>query len=325
MEAHEPPTECPPQVTKVVVGVDGGGTKTECCLMDPHTRREIARGSGPGSNVNSVGEEFAKASVKKAVRMALEKAREALGEIQVVSACLSMAGANREEDSAKMRQLFRDLFPAGVPLLVNHDSYAALASGTEGSMLGCVLISGTGTCAVAFAGDGTVHRASGWGPMFRDGGSSYEIAKHALAAVARAEDGRGQATQLTRSFLKHLRIGTADDLLTWAYKPQQCSDIASLAPIVFQTADQGDEIANSIVQCAVDELVGSIQAVSRRSGFADSKENFPLVLAGGVLSHDSVLLRRLLEAIKQKLSNAQVVARPRSPCVGAAWIACASM
>lgn len=325
MESDEPYAKCPPNVTTVVVGVDGGGTKTECCVMDPHLRQEIARGSGPGSNVNSVGEQFAKASVEKAVRMALDKARKALGEIQVVSVCFSMAGVNREEDSAKMKQLFQGLFPTGVPLLVNHDSYAALASGTEGSMLGCVLISGTGTCAVAFAGDGTVHRASGWGPKFRDGGSSYEVAKHALAAIARAADGRGQATQLTRSFLDHLCIDTTDDLLTWAYKPQQCSDIASLAPIVFQTADQGDGIANAIVQCAVDELIGSIQAVLKRSGFADSKENFPLVLAGGVLSHDSVLLRRLLEAIKQKLSNAQVVIQPRASCVGAAWIACASM
>lgn len=325
MEPDESNADNPSRTIKVVVGVDGGGTKTECCVMDAERRVEVARGSGPGSNVNSVGEQSAKANVEQAVRMALEKAKEELGEIQVVTVCLSMAGVNREEDSARMKQLFRGTFPADVRLLVNNDSYAALASGTEGKMFGCVLISGTGTCAVAFTEDGAVHRASGWGPMFRDGGSSYEIAQHALAAIARAIDGRGPDTILTRSFLEHLHVGTTDDLLTWAYKPHEWSDIASLAPLVFQAAERSDAVALSIVQHAVEELVGSIRGVIKKSGLADRAGKFPLVLTGGALTHDSVLSRTLLAAIDQKLSNAQIIVQTRSPCVGAAWIACSSM
>lgn len=43
--------------------------------------------------------------------------------------------------------------------------------------------------------------------------SGYAIASQALAAVMRAEDGRGPKTSLTGAILKELKLSSAEDLI----------------------------------------------------------------------------------------------------------------
>ena len=56
-------------------------------------------------------------------------------------------------------------------------------------------------------------RASGWGPAFLDGGCGYDIGQRALAAVARASDGRGPATTLTAVLFEACNVSLPEDLI----------------------------------------------------------------------------------------------------------------
>ncbi len=56
-------------------------------------------------------------------------------------------------------------------------------------------------------------RASGWGPAFLDGGCGYDIGQRALAAVAKAADGRGPATSLTAALFEACKVSLPEDLI----------------------------------------------------------------------------------------------------------------
>ena len=56
-------------------------------------------------------------------------------------------------------------------------------------------------------------RASGWGPAFLDGGCGYDLGQKALAAVARAADGRGPATGLTAALFAACSASQPEELI----------------------------------------------------------------------------------------------------------------
>lgn len=113
----------------------------------------------------------------------------------------------------------------------------AALSGTGGDLRGVVIIAGTGTVALGMDGKGRTERCSGanspvtvrggrqregkprlclteeappstlpagWGPAFDDRGSAHDLGSRALAAVARAVDGRGPETLIQPLLLEHL-------------------------------------------------------------------------------------------------------------------------
>lgn len=64
----------------------------------------------------------------------------------------------------------RKIFPEDVEIFVQNDAIAALASGSDGKLCGCVLVAGTGTIALGFNSSGKFARASGGGPLLGDQG-----------------------------------------------------------------------------------------------------------------------------------------------------------
>jgi N-acetylglucosamine kinase-like BadF-type ATPase len=139
-----------------------------------------------------------------------------IGEVRLRAACACLAGCDAPEDRLRWRDALRlaipglraDLDPS--LLVVDNDAVAALASGSHrpnlpdhqlddddaGDPVGVVLVAGTGTVAFAVRADPdrTRARTAGWGPAFDDVGSGHWIGSRALAAVARAVDGRGPKT-----------------------------------------------------------------------------------------------------------------------------------
>lgn len=233
----------------LLVGVDGGGTKTMAKVyqVDENYRLAtcLATCETGSANANSVGIDKATEHVERAISQALSKAVKAMrGEpdIQVLSICLSTAGVDREGDEIPFKKKLEHIRVGNyqnqdIVINIVNDAYAALASGVlcdgaKTSLEGIVLIVGTGTIAFGVREDKTL-RAAGWGPAFGDFGrwvtgcifikgdksnfcylySGYDISQKALTAVARSHDGRGPPTELTPLILEHLNLKTADELI----------------------------------------------------------------------------------------------------------------
>jgi len=298
-----------------VLGVDGGGTKTTCVLLN-EGKRELGRGLGGPSNHHNVGVERAKESIEQAIRGALAAANLPLDAVGAI--CLGMAGADRPQDEAVICDIVRQIhrFPH---TLVYNDAVAALVGGI-GKLEGVVIIAGTGSIAYGVNARGEERRAGGWGHLLGDEGSGYAVGLAALRAAARAYDGRGPSTSLGERLLAHLGASKVENLFSLLYlEGFGVDDIASLAPIVAEAAKEGDAVAINILREAGQELGLAATAVIGGLGMED--DDFEVVLVGGVFKSGPALLQPLTESISVVASKAEIIFPRHDPATGAALLA----
>ena len=297
-----------------LLGIDGGGTKTVCVAADQGGVVR-ARGRGGPSNYHAEGLERAVKSVAEAVDEALVQVGGRREEVVVV--CAGLAGVARRTDRRVMGDALRPLFPAG-ELRLETDAKIALVGGTGGRP-GIIVSAGTGSVAFGLNEAGKEAKVGGWGYLFGDEGSGYDIARRGLTAVLRAFDGRGSATSLQQAFLTTLQLDSPDDLIPVLYSnPLSPGRVAALFPLVLQEADEGDAVAVGIIRDAAEALAElAVTAVLRLDlGVSPCL----LVVSGGVF--EGKLLRRWFEeAVRGRLPQARVVAPEAPPEVGAVQLA----
>ncbi len=299
----------------VVLGVDGGGTKTAAVVMDAG-QRVLGRGMGPSSNHNDVGAEAAAAALRQAIEQALSEA--GAGFADVAGICLCLAGVDRPADRELMAGLVRAIYPSP-RIAIYHDAVGALAAGV-GRLLGVVVIAGTGTIACGFDRHGRSARAAGWGALLADYGSGFWIGMEALHAIVRAADGRGPATALTERVLAHLGLAKAEGLISWTYgEPFHWHRFAALAPMVTEAAQAGDAVAQDILGRAGHHLAESGLAVVRRLQMQG--EPFDLVLSGSVWQAGEWVLAPFREAVLAEAPQARIMFPSRTAAEGAALLA----
>jgi N-acetylglucosamine kinase-like BadF-type ATPase len=281
----------------LVLGIDGGGTKT-VALLAPAARADseaiLGRGEAGASNPRSAGFQQALEALDRAVASAFHQAGIARGPVS--AACIALAGAGRDEERRQI-DAWAGRIGLAQRLKVVPDALPLLAAGTPEGW-GVALISGTGSLAVGCDRSGMLERAGGWGWLFGDEGSAHALALAALRAVVQAADGRGPATLLTSLVLGRLQLQAPPQLIEALLgRPAPPTEIASLADLVTAAAGQGDQVASGILTQAAGDLAGMVAAVAGRLGF---QEPFPLALAGGVLLR-SPQVRPLLEAALKDL------------------------
>jgi N-acetylglucosamine kinase-like BadF-type ATPase len=171
-----------------VVGVDGGGTKTEAVIMDAH-QRVIGEGLAGPSNPLRVGIAGAVTAVREAIDSACAMAK--LRRSDLVAAQIGLAGARRRELRERMRETLTPLGIGDVEVVTDAD--IALYGATDGAP-GLVVIAGTGSICCGINARRKRSCAGGWGPVAGDEGGGAWLARRALRAIAYAFDGRGPKT-----------------------------------------------------------------------------------------------------------------------------------
>jgi N-acetylglucosamine kinase-like BadF-type ATPase len=315
-----------PRAPRLVVGLDGGGTKTVAVAVDaatllpptPSAAAQIpllGRAQGGSTNWNSVGVEAAHANWQDVIRQAVAAAGGGLADVAAI--CIGMSGVDRPHDRAQVQQWLDDLLP-GVPAQIVNDAVIALAAGTAGELLGVVLISGTGMIALGYNRAGERVRAGGWGALLGDGGSGYALGAAILRAATWAADGRGPETALLPAVLEFLHLEQPDQLVRWAYDDIAWARFAQLAPLASVCAARGDAAAQAILDQGAADLAVAVEIVARRLGLAATA--FPLVTAGNNL-RPGRLLSSLRQRLQTSLPHAYIVQPPVDPVVGAALLA----
>ncbi len=283
------------------LGVDGGGSKTLAVVVDA-AGAERGRGLAGCANAQAVGVEAAVAEIRRAV----EATRAAAGcRAPFAAAWIGLAGIDSPRDHARLLPHLRAL--AGVVSLTND---AELALGALPGCIGVALVAGTGSIALGRNASGAQTRAGGWGHVFGDEGSGYDIGRRALKAATRAADGRGPETQLLARILDAWELDGAYGIIGRVYPFDDKAEIARLSRLVFAAAEAGDRVAEGIVRRAAIELAKSALAVSKALGFDAGA--LPLALGGGVLLHEARLRRDVLRLVRrrQPVESVALVAEP---------------
>ena len=318
---HAAHTHTPFPGMALVVGVDGGGTKT--IAVAAKEGAVLGRGTAGASNCNSVGDTAADEAVAEAGASALKAAGAALSDVAAVACCL--AGADDPGAAAKRHAALSALLPhvAAERIVISTDAAAPVAALRDGDVRGGMcLIAGTGCVAVAWSLDGTKHRVAGWGPALGDGGSAHALATRALSVALEQHDGR-RATPadggLVPPLLAALGLANVDALIPWAYaKDRTWADVAALAPVVCERADNGDAEAAACVDDTAAELVAYVRAAASRAGFTGA---FDVALCGGMLESGSRVARSFLARLASSCRSAHARVPPSEPALGAAHMA----
>jgi glucosamine kinase len=286
-------------MTYIVIGIDGGGSKTHAMVADEQGRT-IAETVGPGSAVRPGRAEHSANVIAEVVRDALASCEMTHVTPRVLS--IGVAGAGRETERNELWQALvsRDLAAE----LVIHSDFSIALDDAFADGPGVLLISGTGSVAFGRGPTGTTSRCGGWGPVCGDEGSGAWIGRRALSVVTAAADGREPETALTGAILTAAQINETSDLIGWAANAAP-AQLASLAPVVLSVADAGDLRANAIVSLAVEELVLHVRALARQL-FGDERAALPIALSGGMLSRGTTLRKRLEHRLKSAVPGGQL-------------------
>ncbi|MHB8839067.1 MAG: N-acetylglucosamine kinase [Gemmatimonadaceae bacterium] len=298
----------------LIVGVDGGGTKTKVIVAD-HQGHELATATGGGSAARPGQATQAAEMIAQTVTEALA-ACERSGEVPRVL-CAGLAGAGREPERQAVREALVHLEVAD-HVIVEPDATIALED-AFGDGPGILLVSGTGSSCFGRSPAGQFSRCGGWGPNIGDEGSGAWIGRRALSIVAAAADGREPDTGLLPAMLTALELESSDGLVYWASHAEPAA-LAKIAGTVITVAATGDQRANSLLSLAAEELVTHVRALARQL-FADERAAIPVALAGGLMERGS-FLRKLVETrLKSAVPGALVRAEPVVPARGAVRMA----
>ncbi len=293
------------------LGVDGGQSSTRAAVGDDKGAI-LGRGASGACNHVGAGEGAAKLRrvVIEAVSEACADARMATG-ARFRAACLGMSGGPDDK-----RSILREALNAE-SLTVVTDAEIALAGAADGGP-GVVVIAGTGSIAYGRNKAGRAARAGGWGYVFGDEGSAFDIVRRALRAGLAAEEGWAPETKLADALKTASSSQTVNETMHRFYVDAWPRDrIAALAPLVNDAAAAGDRVASDVLREAGRLLAGLANAACRNLS-PDAAESLPVYPVGGVFAGEAVRA-----SFEDSLTGcAEYAGRPRhAPLVGALILA----
>ncbi|MDI7277688.1 MAG: BadF/BadG/BcrA/BcrD ATPase family protein [Anaerolineae bacterium] len=304
-----------PIEAQLYLGIDAGATKTHALVADRDGHVWGGGRSGPG-NWEGVGLDGAYEAYAQAMQQALAAA--GLSVTDLCGAGYALAGVDFPSDEPRLGSVVERLGVPGPRVVVN-DTFGALRAGARRGY-GVVVIAGTGTTVAGMDRHGRRFRTFGEGPMLGDLGGAGDIVSLAVRAVATAYTGRGQPTALTERLLRQYNLHDPLELIESLCRYQVGLPSADLAPLVFEVAEAGDEVARGIIRYAGSELGANAAAVARKLDLVG--EAFDLVLAGGVFRSRSELLIGSLEAeVRAAAPHAETVLLDTLPVVGSVLLA----
>jgi N-acetylglucosamine kinase len=280
---------------RIAIGLDGGGTKTDCVLMDEHGH-VIARGRGGPSNSSRIGMEAAARGVKEAVDAALTNTM--LGLEQVTDVCAGLAGVADAGRAAAMTKLLDAQFVSARLELCTDLDLALMAAGTPPSI---VLVAGTGSAAIGRDSKGRIARSGGYGPGKSDEGSAFAVGKRVVAELVKSQDQVG--IELRRRILEQLGLESlenADGL------EGEAADAIypRVFPVIANAADDGNGIARRVLRDAAANLAGLVAGVHQELKLGSGQ--FLLTKTGGMVERSRYFDEALDAELHQVAPRARV-------------------
>jgi N-acetylglucosamine kinase-like BadF-type ATPase len=301
----------------MLLAIDGGGTRTRCIAVDRYGRVRGGAEAGPSNHLH-VSVEAATAAIRSATSAALSAANATSGDVALVSAGLAgvdVDGTGADEGARMLRAIGFDRVVIRGDMVIAH-------RGALAGEPGVVALAGTGSSVLGIAADGRMIKTGGWGPLYGDHGSAYQLGRLGLVAAADAFDGSGPMTALLPKLMSALGVAafpeTVNRLYSSASGQQQ---IASLAPVVDACANEGDEAAAAICRRAGAELARVVLAAVRRLAAQKTRVSYQ----GAVLSRSRLVRSAFLEALDAHGPGIDVRAPRFEPIAGAALIGAAAM
>src|SRR5438093_12540339 len=216
-----------------ILGVEGGGTKTAWVLVERagNELRVLDQGKLPPANLR-----LATPGELRAIFSELPK--------EITSAGHFLAGCGTEEDRQSLTRLCAEIWPQA-KIVVGSDRDSGLAAAL-GHGDGIVVNAGSGS-SITGRRDKRIENAGGWGHILGDAGGGYFLSVQALRLILREYDLHRAEGEFTASVLRALSLNSRDELVRWAQTADKM-DVATLTPVIFEAAKNGDANMVKIIE-----------------------------------------------------------------------------
>jgi N-acetylglucosamine kinase-like BadF-type ATPase len=290
---------------KYVIGVDGGGTKTEASAYDLDGKIMLTSIKGFGNLLNN--KEIALDNILSAIKEIIDE----FGVSELSCIYLGIAGSEVGENKKIISDKIKNELK--VDSVVMNDAEIALKAMLKGKD-GILTIAGTGSIAFGINKNVT-SRCGGWGSLLGDEGSGYRISIDAIKRMIFEEEHSIAQSELTKKIMDRLEIKSVDEITKFVYSSTK-DDIASLAPIVARLGEAGDEIASEILINEGVELAKTVENLYKKLKF----KSCSIALVGGVIRKAKVVRKAFEDYLKENIVVEDIIDEEISPTMGAYYI-----
>ena len=268
-------------MSKYLISIDGGGTSTEASVYNTDDQ-SIAIFTFEGSNYHNVGLDM----FEKTIVSGLNEIYEAL-EItadDILGMVLGLAGCDTDIDKEKLLPL---ILKTGVPkekTFICNDCEFIMYSLANAP--GICVVSGTGSIAFAYDNTDKVIRCGGWGNPLSDLGSGYWVGCQILREYLKFTD--DQVPHLPIFDEVEASFGMTRQELIVKCTNISKKEIASVARVVLESAENGDILCRNILEAAAYNLANMCATLFKKL----DTENAPSV---DIVTTGSIFKNQLLK------------------------------
>lgn len=303
-------------MTEYLIGIDGGGSKTDGLCADTSGHVLTRATTGPTSlTATSLG--LASMNLVETLR---QLTMGLTGELYFPKVVVGIAGLDTPDEKQRAEDVFRDVlhgYKIGSLTIVN-DIHLVLAAGNANENV-VALISGTGSQCYGRRADGVSARSSGMDFLLSDQGSGYEIGREVLRAAVCSFDGRAQTTVLEHMVLRHFEADDFNDLKAKVYFPiLNKAQVAELAKVCVEAQAQGDAVATAILESMVKDLIKMAEAVLKRLELENEKVH--LICSGGIAKLPFIF-DKVSAVLSEKYPSMEITTMKEEPVYGAIKLA----
>jgi glucosamine kinase len=295
----------------LIVGVDGGGTKSTYKVYNQEEDK-IYDFEGSSINFYSVGDEKACnafVSVINTIQNTLNK--------KIVSAFVGNAALGIGEELADSHPFPQCVSKYTDKFKIVSDLYIGL-KGID-STPSIFLISGTGSMGIAEDKTGNLFTIGGWGQLLGDQGSGYYIGLRGMKEAVKAYDGISEGTVLVEKLTEFFSVDSLDQIIEKVYNPLiEKHIIAKFATSVTESAENGDKTSLRIIDESVDYLVRYTLNLHDRLGKVDVN----LGIYGGCFQKSEIILNKFKNSLSKKRNNIKIDFPKYTPVEAALICAC---
>lgn len=288
-----------------IIGVDGGGTKTESVAYDLDGNILATSLTGFGNLVND--EKQALSNVIAGVEELLNK----FGRNGLKGLYLGLAGSEVGDNAKIVYEEIKTKFE--IESVVMNDGDLALKALLKGED-GILVIAGTGSTSFGVNGEKQA-RCGGWGQLLGDEGSAYKISIEAYKQMIHENDFGLELSELSNNILAKLGVETVDDIVGIIYSSTK-DEIANVASLVSMAAESGNEVAINILETEGIAIAKAAERLFKKLEF----DKCSIGLVGSAIKK-SIILRGAFESyLKEKINVIEFVDVEVSPAKGAYYL-----
>ncbi|MEN2466214.1 BadF/BadG/BcrA/BcrD ATPase family protein [Ornithinibacillus sp. JPR2-1] len=267
-----------------VIGIDGGGTKTQVVLTDMEGR-VVSHTQYGSTNPNAVSKSELIDTFQTIFHDLQQSVPDVVRNVSTIFAGIS--GAGSQQSASLVTEVIQSTLPSDVKVKVEPDSVNALYAGTYGKP-GIVQISGTGSITFGVNENNQQGRVGGWGYLLGDEGSGYDFGRKGIMAVLQHEDGRGPSTMLKDILFSYFQVTSGRELIDQIYHSRAPRmTIAQVSKLVFQAYEAGDAVVATMMQNVAKDISHSIKTLDQKL-FTTNNE-LEVILCGGLFSNRLIL------------------------------------